>query len=92
MINGDVVLWLRQRITTGGCLMTEEQMTELADYVEKLRDLKSEVFIGMDVSIDVSTNDDDSNNRYFGKVTDVVEFNNSKHGMVLLIQEPEKNF
>ena len=47
---------------------------------------------GMEVSIDVSTGDHDSGNRLFGDVTLVQENQGSKHGLILLVQEPEANF
>jgi hypothetical protein len=47
---------------------------------------------GMDVSIDVSTGEHDSNNRLFGTVTLAQENQGSKHGLILLVQEPTPNF
>jgi hypothetical protein len=47
---------------------------------------------GMEVSIDVSTGDHDSGNRLFGTVTLVQENQGSKHGLILLVQDPEANF
>jgi hypothetical protein len=47
---------------------------------------------GMEVSIDVSTGDHDSGNRLFGTVTLAQENQGSKHGLILLVQEPEANF
>jgi hypothetical protein len=47
---------------------------------------------GMEVSIDVSTGEHDSGNRLFGSVTLVQENQGSKHGLILLVQEPEANF
>lgn len=47
---------------------------------------------GMEVSIDVSTGDHDSGNRLFGSVTLVQENQGSKHGLILLVQDPEANF
>jgi hypothetical protein len=47
---------------------------------------------GMEVSIDVSTGDHDSGNRLFGVVDLVQENQGSKHGLILLVQEPEANF
>ncbi len=47
---------------------------------------------GMEVSIDVSTGDHDSGNRLFGTVTLVQENEKSKHGLILLVQDPEANF
>jgi hypothetical protein len=47
---------------------------------------------GMEVSIDVSTGDHDSGNRLFGAVTLAQENQGSKHGLILLVQDPEANF
>jgi hypothetical protein len=47
---------------------------------------------GMEVSIDVSTGEHDSNNRLFGTVTLAQENQGSKHGLILLVQEPTPNF
>ena len=47
---------------------------------------------GMEVSIDVSTGEHDSGHRLFGVVTLVQENQKSKHGLILLVQEPEANF
>ena len=47
---------------------------------------------GMEVSIDVSTGDHDSGNRLFGVVDLVQENQGSKHGLILLVQEPKANF
>lgn len=47
---------------------------------------------GMEMSIDVSTGDHDSGNRLFGTVTLVQENQGSKHGLILLVQDPEPNF
>lgn len=47
---------------------------------------------GMEVSIDVSTADHDSGNRLFGTVTLAQQNQNSKHGLILLVQDPSPNF
>ena len=47
---------------------------------------------GMEVSIDVSTNEHDSGRRLYGVVDLVQENQGSKHGLILLVQEPEANF
>jgi hypothetical protein len=47
---------------------------------------------GMEVSIDVSTGEHDSDNRLFGTVTLAQENQGSKHGLILLIQDAEPNF
>jgi hypothetical protein len=52
----------------------------------------AELVEGMEVSIDVSTGDHDSGNRLFGTVTLAQENQGSKHGLILLVQDPEANF
>jgi hypothetical protein len=47
---------------------------------------------GMEVSIDVSTGEHDYGNRLFGTVTLVQESQYGKHGLILLVQNPEANF
>jgi hypothetical protein len=47
---------------------------------------------GMEVSIDVSTGEHDSDNRLFGTVTLAQENQGSKHGLILLIQDAKPNF
>ena len=47
---------------------------------------------GMEVSIDVSTGDHDAGHRLFGTVTLVQENQGGKHGLILLVQDPEPNF
>ena len=47
---------------------------------------------GMEVSIDVSTGDHDSGHRLFGTVTLAQENQGSKHGLILLVQDPKPNF
>jgi hypothetical protein len=47
---------------------------------------------GMEVSIDVSTGEHDSDSRLFGTVTLAQENQGSKHGLILLIQDAEPNF
>jgi hypothetical protein len=47
---------------------------------------------GMEVSIDASTGEHDSDNRLFGTVTLAQENQGSKHGLILLIQDAEPNF
>lgn len=48
--------------------------------------------IGMAVSIDVSTCEDDAGRRYFGKVDAVQECPGEKKGLILLVQEAKPNF
>lgn len=47
---------------------------------------------GMSVSVDVSTGEDDSGNRYFGTVTEVMDDEFDKHGVTLLVQDAKPNF
>ena len=47
---------------------------------------------GMEVSIDVSTSDHDAGHRLFGTVTLVQESQKGKHGLILLVQDPQPNF
>ncbi|EPS2523832.1 DUF551 domain-containing protein [Escherichia coli] len=51
-----------------------------------------ELIEGMEVSIDVSTCDDDLGNRYFGTVTEALELDTAKNGYILLVQDAEPNF
>lgn len=51
-----------------------------------------ELIEGMEVSIDVSTCDADSGNRYFGTVTEVSELYTAKNGYILLVQDAKPNF
>lgn len=48
--------------------------------------------IGLAVSVDVSTGDDDATHRYFGKVDTVQACEGEKGGIILLVQEPKPNF
>lgn len=50
-----------------------------------------ELIEGMEVSIDVSTGDDDIDNRLFGTVEECMD-NNSKNNMILLVHHAEPNF
>lgn len=47
---------------------------------------------GMEVSVDVSTCDADSGNRYFGTVTEISELDTAKNGYILLVQDAKPNF
>ena len=47
---------------------------------------------GMEVSIDVSTGEHDQGHRLFGTVTLVQESQKGKHGLILLVQDPQPNF
>lgn len=58
----------------------------------RLHDHLRDLIEGMEVSIDVSTGDDDAGNRLFGTVSAVQDSGSSKHGVILLVQETEANF
>lgn len=47
---------------------------------------------GLMVSMDVSTCDEDSGNRYFGVIDEVMDSSEDKNGVILLVQNPEPNF
>lgn len=62
------------------------------DVTKLSREALGELIKGMAVSVDVSTGESDFGSRYFG-VVDEVQWNaNERHGMMLLVQEPEANF
>ena len=61
--------------------MTTLTLDQLADLLE-----------GVSVSVDVSTGEHDACHRYFGTVTLVQEDLTGKHGIMLLVQNPEPNF
>ena len=65
----------------GKASQPEQEPTNIAKLVE-----------GMEVSIDVSTGDHDASHRLFGTVTSVQQNQGSKHGLILLVQDPEPNF
>ena len=44
------------------------------------------------MSIDVSTGDHDAQRRLFGTVTLVQQNQRSRHGLILLVQDPQPNF
>lgn len=51
-----------------------------------------DLFIGMDVGVDVSTCEADALNRYYGTVTEVSELETKKNCVILLVQDAEPNF
>jgi hypothetical protein len=52
-----------------------------------------EAILGMTVSVDVSTGDDDATRRYFGTVTELMDSSgDDKNGVTLLVQDAEPNF
>lgn len=72
-------------------------LEEYCDRLEAVRPKREPTDIaalveGMEVSIDVSTGDHDSGHRLFGTVTRAQESQGSKHGLILLVQDPEPNF
>jgi len=58
---------------------------------ERMPDSVRDYIQGMEVSVDVSTSEEDSGNRYFGTVTEVMD-DSGKHGVVLLVQDARPNF
>ncbi len=59
--------------------------------VQKPTDIAA-IVEGMEVSIDVSAGEHDASHRLFGTVTLAQENQGSKHGLILLVQEPTPNF
>lgn len=47
---------------------------------------------GLAVSVDVSTGDHDSGNRYFGYIGEVMECETEPRGVILLVHDVEPNF
>ncbi len=47
---------------------------------------------GMEVSVDVSSDDETAEHRYFGTVTEVMDDTDGKHGVILLVQNAKPNF
>jgi ribosomal protein L21E len=62
-------------------LDTATMSDEMRSYIE-----------GMSVSVDVSTSENDAGNRYFGTVTEVMDDQDDKHGVTLLVQDAQPNF
>ncbi len=56
------------------------------------RDELLELIEGMEVSVDVSTCDEDAGHRYFGTVTEISELETAKNGFILLVQDAKPNF
>lgn len=56
------------------------------------REMLQEMLEGMSVSVDVSTGEDDTCNRLFGTVGEVMDHPDGKHGVILLVQDAEPNF
>lgn len=61
-------------------------------YTAPAAGVQGDTLIGMSVSIDVSTGDDDAGNRLFGTIDDVQQYDSAKHGLMLLITDPKPNF
>ncbi len=59
--------------------------------VQKPTDIAA-IVEGMEVSIDVSVGEHDASHRFFGTVALAQENQGSKHGLILLVQEPTPNF
>lgn len=72
----------------------------IRDALSKLAELEKqepsinlpELIEGMTVSVDVSTCDADAGHRLFGIVNECAELETVRHGMILLVQNPEPNF
>lgn len=64
---------------------------ELDDHSRMSDDMRSYI-VGMSVSVDVSTGDDDLGHRYMGTVTEVMDDRFDKHGVTLLVQDAKPNF
>ena len=74
--------------------MTIAQCENASEMFFKLfTDNIQEILGGMEVSVDVSTGEDDAFHRYFGTITEVMECaDESKYGVMLLVQDAEPNF
>lgn len=59
---------------------------------DRMSDTVRDFIEGMEVSVDVSTGEHDADRRYFGTVSEVMDDTNGKHGVILLVQNPEPNF
>lgn len=55
--------------------------------IERRREIE-----GMEVSVDVDTADSVLGRRYFGTVTEVMDCDDAKHGVILLVQEAKPNW
>ncbi|WP_235942349.1 hypothetical protein [Yersinia thracica] len=81
-------------------LSVEEDLYNYPPIQEELNSLarialaakSGDLFIGMDVGVDVSTCEADALNRYYGTVTEVSELETKKNGVILLVQDAEPNF
>lgn len=58
----------------------------------RMNDAMREFIEGMEVSVDVSTGDDDAGHRLFGTIAEVMDSPGSKHGVILLMHDQEPNF
>ena len=68
------------------------RMLKAAIEAADIHDVLDELVTGMEVSVDVSTDEETAHHRYFGKVDIVQENPASKHGLILLVQNSEPNF
>lgn len=73
--------WLATMIEEGRQRSDERMSEELRAFLE-----------GMSVSMDVSTGEHDESHRYFGEISEVMDYDREKHGVMLLVQNPEPNF
>lgn len=90
------------RSVTAPITVAHDRAIKLADRLEallrhrhpsdRLPDSVRDYIEGMEVSVDVSTGDDDAGHRYFGTVTEVMDESSGKHGVILLVQNPTPNF
>lgn len=77
---------------TRDALLEAAERQPAPDVAKLSREAIAELIKGMAVSVDVSTGESDFGNRYFGVVDEVQWSANERHGMMLLVQEPEANF
>lgn len=68
------------------------RMLKAAIEAADLHEVLDELVTGMEVSVDVSTDEETASNRYYGKVDIVQENAGSPKGLILLVQNPEPNF
>jgi len=75
-----------------GALAAAPAAPEHQEPIELTNDAMRDYIEGMEVSVDVSTGEHDAGHRYFGTVSEVMDNRDSKHGVILLVQNPEPNF
>jgi hypothetical protein len=59
---------------------------------ERMSDQLRAFIVGMSVSVDVSTGDHDADHRYFGVVSEVMDDEREKNGVMLLVYDGTPNF